>query len=570
MNKDNNSFSFDDILAEFSADTPDAERREQAEPRKAADNGGSADGSMYVDISQLENYLSAHQSRRAADAGDARSPEPRQNPATRPDSPAQGAGAESPAQELPSADAAQDKEEFSPAFTPSGQSYRRPASWAAPGSRAGRTPPPNPDKYLSYTEKQRAVAIQKKEEAAQAKVDAQKSALRKKDRDARRRSERLRDARERAETPLKSALSVLLSVLAAAALCWLALCIHPGAGSGSMMQNNLNLTRKLDVYANNAASDALSDIAYIKKIYTIAESDTVAPAPDPSAFGTTQSPAVIKTVIADAAELLDGQDTVWQEDLPFYPGADMYYYRDSTILVIVWKEIIEERCATLAEIKVADGSQFRRKLAEDSYGSAVYVNASTLAAAANAVVASNADFYAGRQTGLTVYQRQLFRNSADRLDTCFVTADGDMLFSRAGELGSHAEVERYIADNDVLFSLSFGPVLVDNGVLQQCESYPIGEVNLEYSRAGIGMTGELHYLMMTVNHTDSRPRATVNEFARFMYTKGCTKAYNLDGGQTSEITILGKPVNYVDFGAERPVSDIIYFASALPESEVRR
>lgn len=544
MNKDNNSFSFDDILAEFSASAPDEERRAQAAPDKAAGKSSAADGDVYVDVSQLENYLSAHQSRRAAQ------------------------DAEQSAQNAP----IQEKnEEFSPAFTPSGQAYRRPASWAVPGSRASRTPPPNPDKYLNYTEKQRAAAIQQKEEAAQAKVEAQKSALRKKDRDAIRRSERIRDARERAETPLKSALSVLLSVLAVAALCWLAFRIHPGSGgSGAAMQNNLNLTRKLDVYANNAASDALSDIAYIKKIYTIAESDTVAPAPDPNGFGTTQSPAVIKSVIADAAELLDGQDTVWQEDLPFYPGADMYYYRDSTILVIVWKEIIEERCATLAEVKVADGSQFRRKLAEDSYGSAVYMNATTLASAANAVVASNADFYGWRQSGLTVYQRQLFRNSADKLDTCFVTAGGDMLFSRAGELGSDAAVEQYIADNDVLFSLSFGPVLVDKGELQQCESYPIGEVNQEYSRAGIGMTGDLHYLLMTVNHTDSRPRATVNEFARFMYTKGCIKAYNLDGGQTSEITILGKPVNYIDFGAERPVSDIIYFASALPESEVRR
>ncbi|MBP3540001.1 MAG: phosphodiester glycosidase family protein [Oscillospiraceae bacterium] len=550
MNKDNNSFSFDDILAEFSASAPDEERRTQAAPDKAADKSGAADGDVYVDVSQLENYLSAHQSRRAAQD-------------------AEQSAQDAAAQDAPATP--EENEEFSPAFTPSGQAYRRPASWAVPGSRASRTPLPNPDKYLNYTEKQRAAAIQQKEEAAQAKVEAQKSALRKKDRDAIRRSERIRDARERAETPLKSALSVLLSVLAVAALCWLAFCIHPGSGgSGAAMQNNLNLTRKLDVYANNAASDALSDIAYIKKIYTIAESDTVAPAPDPNGFGTTQSPAVIKSVIADAAELLDGQDTVWQEDLPFYPGADMYYYRDSTILVIVWKEIIEERCATLAEVKVADGSQFRRKLSEDSYGSAVYVNATTLASAANAVVASNADFYGWRQSGLTVYQRQLFRNSADKLDTCFVTAGGDMLFSRAGELGSDAAVEQYIADNDVLFSLSFGPVLVDKGELQQCESYPIGEVNQEYSRAGIGMTGDLHYLLMTVNHTDSRPRATVNEFARFMYTKGCIKAYNLDGGQTSEITILGKPVNYIDFGAERPVSDIIYFASALPESEVRR
>ena len=246
----------------------------------------------------------------------------------------------------------------------------------------------------------------------------------------------------------------------------------------------------------------------------------------------------------------------------------MYYYRDATILVIVWKEIIEERCATLAEVKIADGSQFRRKLAEDTYGSSVQLYATELAGAANAVLAANADFYAFRQIGVTVYQRQLFRNDGEKLDTCFITSGGDMLFSRAGELVGDAAVQQYIADNDVLFSLSFGPVLVDNSEVQQCDGYPIGEMDLEYSRAGIGMTDELHYLLMTVNHTDGRPRARVNEFARFMAAKGCVKAYNLDGGQTSEIVFQNEPVNHVDFGYERTVSDIIYFATAIPESEV--
>ena len=276
----------------------------------------------------------------------------------------------------------------------------------------------------------------------------------------------------------------------------------------------------------------------------------------------------MQAVIADAEELLDGQQTVWQPDLPFYPGTEMYYYRDATILVIVWKEIIEERCATLAEVKIADGSQFRRRLTEDTYGSSVQLYATELAAASNAVVAANADFYAFRQIGLTVYQRQLFRNDAAKLDTCFVTADGDMLFARAGELGDDASVNQYIADNDVVFSLSFGPVLIDNGVVQECSGYPIGEMDLEYSRSGIGMTGDKHYLLMTVNHTDGRPRAKVNEFARFMASKGCIKAYNLDGGQTSEIVMLDQPVNHVDFGYERTVSDIIYFATAIPSSEV--
>ena len=42
------------------------------------------------------------------------------------------------------------------------------------------------------------------------------------------------------------------------------------------------------------------------------------------------------------------------------------------------------------------------------------------------------------------------------------------------------------------------------------------------------------------------------------------KAYTLDGGQTAEIVMMGGPVNYVDYNNERLVSDIIYFATALP------
>ena len=359
--------------------------------------------------------------------------------------------------------------------------------------------------------------------------------------------------RARAQTPAKNIMAVIFAVLAILAVCWAAVHIHPDSGTSTAarMQKELNLTSRLDVYANNAASDVLSDYTDIKKMYAIAETDTIAPKPDPDGFGRTTEPAVIQSVIDASAELLGGQKTVWQSDRPFSSGAEMYYYSDPTILAIVWKEELDGCCATLAEIKIADGSQFRRKLAGDTYGSPVYLNASTMAGAANAVVASNADCYAFRQSGLTVYQRQLFRNSADKLDTCFITAGGDMLFLRAGEPGGDDAVKDYIA-----------------GVLQQCASYPIGEVRTEAARAGIGMTDGLHYLLMTVNGTGSRPGISVNEFAELMYDRGCVKAYNLSGGQTAEITIQGEPANNVDFGAECAVSDMIYFATAMPGAEV--
>ena len=131
------------------------------------------------------------------------------------------------------------------------------------------------------------------------------------------------------------------------------------------------------------------------------------------------------------------------------------------------------------------------------------------------------------------------------------------------------EAQKFIEDNAVVFAVAFGPVLVDNGVVQECTSYPIGEINTEYSRSCIAQKDELHYLLMTINHTpDARPRATIADLGDIIASKNVQKAYTLEGGQTAEIIMMGAPINHVDFGYERIVSDIIYFATAIPE-EVR-
>ena len=413
MSNTTNDFNSDleAILAEFSSYSdslsggaaPKEAAKTPAPPPPAEDKPSTDGAQYYVDVSQLEDYLSSRKNKSAA------------------------------ANRAESAEDGSDKETFTPEFKPAGKAYRPPEAWAVPGAGSKRSPSAqsvDPDRFFTPGEKRRAATLQKKAEDKQAKLDAQKSALRKKDRDAVEAQQRVYARRERAETPVKGILAAVFTVLTIFTFLWIGVNIHPDSGTSTAAkaQNNLNLTSKLDVYVNNAASDALGDLTYIKKIYKIAETDTVAPKPNAAAFGTTTDPAVVQGVIDAAAELLDGQQTVWQPDLPFYPGTEMYYYRDATILVIVWKEIIEERCATLAEVKIADGSQFRRKLAEDTYGSSVQLYATELAGAANAVLAANADFYAFRQIGVTVYQRQLFRNDGEKLDTCFITSGGDMLF----------------------------------------------------------------------------------------------------------------------------------------------
>ena len=359
---------------------------------------------------------------------------------------------------------------------------------------------------------------------------------------------------------------------------WIAVNVHPGteaAAAAPAAGAKTDLVGRLNVYLNNAASDALGDLAYIKKQYTIDYSATVAPKPDAGKFVTfgTDEAGRVDEIIEQARTfgLLDGQDLIFSSDTDFYWDSDIRCYCDETILVICWKELIDNRVCSCVEVKLADGSQIRRKLVNDTFGSNERVVASELSRSANAVVAMNADFYKYRDLGICVYQGQLCRYETS-CDVLFIDANGDFRMLSAGELGSREDIEQFIADNNILFSMSFGPILVRDGELLQLEgSYAggIGEMNQQYSRSGIGQYDKLHYLIMTVNHSqDGTPRATVNDFARLMYGKGVQNAYNFDGGQTSEVLINNERYNYVDWDSEREVSDILYFATAIPEQEV--
>ena len=373
---------------------------------------------------------------------------------------------------------------------------------------------------------------------------------------------------------LLGTLSLLLAVVL---LLFVSLNVHPGseASSSAASSAKSDLVGRLNVYMNNAASDALGELAYIKKQYTIDYSATSAPKPDESRFvtyGIDEADKVMDVIEqARTFGLLDGQDVIFDPSVEFYWDSDIRCYCDETILAICWKEKINDRVCSFVEVKLADGSQIRRKLVNDTFGSNEKAVASELSRSANAVIAMNADYYKYRDLGVCVYQGQLCRYETS-CDVLFIDSSGDFRMLRASELGSREDVEQYIADNNIQFSMSFGPILVRDGELQQLTgSYAggIGEMYEQYSRSGIGQYDKLHYLIATVNHSqDGTPRATVNQFAEIIYGKGVQNAYNFDGGQTSEVLINNERYNYVDWDNEREVSDILYFATAIPEQEV--
>ena len=387
-------------------------------------------------------------------------------------------------------------------------------------------------------------------------------------------------------------LGFLFAILSIALLAWVGINIHPESETMTFSKANAktNLSTRIDTYSNNSKVDVLSSVseikenAVIKKVYKIPEDQRVAPAPNAAAYGkvSISDASQVMDVIAEAEKsgLLDGQSVIFSPDRNFYYDSDIQYYYDETILVICWKEQVENRVTSMVEVKIADGSQIRRKLCEDTYGSSVYLYCSELAEQANAVVAMNSDYYAFRDLGITCYDRTVYRfneynyygmyKAYNVTDTLFIDENGDFVIFKRGTETTKDDVQKWVNDNNLLYSIAFGPLLVENGQLVDIPDYPVGEINEEYSRAGIAQLDSLHYLYMAVSHSnDGTPRCTVRQFGEMFYNVGVKTAYCFDGGQTGEVYFHGAPYNHIDFGNERTVSDIIYFATAIGSEVVQ-
>ena len=393
----------------------------------------------------------------------------------------------------------------------------------------------------------------------------------------------------RFEAPAWLPVVLTVALLALSCLCalWVLNHVHPGSGTAVKGTPRIDLAARVAPDAADETDPEGQTLA--KKHWIIEESALVAPAPDPACFGTVSinEPEKVLDIIQQAREsgLLGEEETVvFDPNVTFYYDEDIEYYLDDTILVICWKEVIDGNTCSFVEVKVADASQFRRKFADDTFASASQYYSTEMHKSTNAVVTLNADFYQNRDFGVVVYDRELYRfptgtytgsyKKYNCLETCFVDDKGDFLFTDLGQPFTKEELEQYIADNNILFSISFGPVLVRDGQVRQCDWYPVGEINRGYSRACIGQVDKLHYLYMSLNHSpEKEARWTVNEFALHFGEKPVINAYCLDGGQTGEIVFRDRAYNHVDVvngQRERPVSDNIYFATAIGGTEVSK
>ena len=94
----------------------------------------------------------------------------------------------------------------------------------------------------------------------------------------------------------------------------------------------------------------------------------------------------------------------------------------------------------------------------------------------------------------------------------------------------------------------------------------MGEITEGYARAALCQMDTLHYLVAVANIDKGHNSVpTVAQFAKNIAATGCRMAYCLDGGQTGAIVMNNMLINRPAKGEQRKISDIIYFATAVPE-----
>ena len=313
--------------------------------------------------------------------------------------------------------------------------------------------------------------------------------------------------------------------------------------------------------------DAASNTAGSRH-YRIPETAVAAPKPNPACYGQTDTPADMASVLERAQTVLEGQKLLFSTDVELLADSNIYYYLDETIFSVVWKQKIDNSVFTFAETKVMDPSQFRRYLSGGQFGSGKLTLTSEMSRSVNAVVGCSADFYAYRPEGVTVLDGVVEKCKKGIKDNCFIDYDGNLILEQNRLFSNVEEVQSYVDENNIQFSLSFGPALVIDGEFCCPKEYRPGEVYYNFPRAAICQMDRLHYLYVVSNKETAAPKMLpMMQFAHRVAETGCLQAYAVDGGQTATVVMNDQVRNHVNYGSERPVSDIIYFATAKSVEE---
>lgn len=233
-------------------------------------------------------------------------------------------------------------------------------------------------------------------------------------------------------------------------------------------------------------------------------------------------------------------------------------YQDENIQITVETLNVYNTAVYIADIQVSDVSYLKTALANGTYGRNIKQTTSAMAESNNAIFAINGDYYGFRNDGYVIRDGVLYRDTSGNNEDLVIDSNGD--FSIIEESDTTA---RSLLAADAWQVLSFGPALVNNGKIVVNASSEVGQSKSSNPRTAIGQVSQLHYIVIVSDgRTSESAGLSLIELAQLFAQRGCTVAYNLDGGGSSTMWFNGQVVNNPTDGrtyGERKVSDIVYF-----------
>ena len=235
-------------------------------------------------------------------------------------------------------------------------------------------------------------------------------------------------------------------------------------------------------------------------------------------------------------------------------------YEDDNMKITLKEYTLEGTAVYVADVQIKNAELLKTAFANNSYGKNITAKTSTIADSVNAILAINGDYYGVQEKGYVLKNGVVYRDTA-------VSNKEDLVIYKDGsfEIINESEVDIYtLLDKGAYNILSFGPALVEDGVVSISQNYEVAKAKNSNPRTAIGIIDELHYVFVVSDgRTGASEGLTLYELANFMENKlGAKTAYNLDGGGSSTMYFNGEVVNNPTTNgkkiSERSVSDIVY------------
>ncbi len=235
-------------------------------------------------------------------------------------------------------------------------------------------------------------------------------------------------------------------------------------------------------------------------------------------------------------------------------------YRDPTLHVVIETGRKDNCDYWLARVKIGHASQLRTAAAA-TFDVEYAIKGQYIAKRQNAVLAIDGDYFSYYPYGIVLRQGVLYRDKLRKeRDVLAIDEDGDFHIFLVPDKG---EVPDVYMGKKLINAFHFGPALVVDGEIGTLDASYWLAPELKRQRMCIAQTGPLEYMALCCAGPQRGSEGMdLLQFAQLAKELGAVTAYNLDGGDSTMLIFNNEKVNDKENQNTRPISDIVYFASA--------